>query len=182
MSLILAAYTRIRQGARAITSHFRPVDERLAREALSPVEWTLFRRLRRGERQHSLNVLRTLIDHPPPQSTLTPDLATAALLHDVGKSRCPLPLWEKSLTVILRAISPTTFRRFADAGDLRHPIARACVVYAHHPTWSAEMMRAAFSSPDAIWLAEHHADNAVSWRTHPLHAALVALQYADDMN
>lgn len=169
---------RLRQGLRALTSWGRPLDLERATVALTAGELLLFQRLRRGERQHSLNVLRAI----EAQGSAAPALATAALLHDVGKSLCPLPLAEKLLAVLIRTFLPALFTRWSRSGDLRWPLARACVVYAQHPAWSADLMRAAAADPDAIWLAAHHADRAATWRGHALYEALVCLQSADDTN
>lgn len=173
-----AARYRLRQGVRALTASARPLDMALAARTLTPGEYGVFRRLRRGECQHSLDVLRALRE----QGDTSPALATAALLHDAGKARCPLSVAEKSLAVLIRTFAPTLFGRWSHRGDLRWPILRACVVYAQHPGWSADLMRAVGSPPDAIWLAAHHADDAAIWRGHALYEALMRLQAADDTN
>jgi hypothetical protein len=115
------------------------------------------------------------------QEETPPALATAALLHDVGKIRYPLAVWQKTLTVLVRAFLPGLFRRWS-RGDARHLWLRPFVVNIRHPAWSGEILAQAGASPDAVWLAEHHADDAEQWRDHMLYTLLKRLQAADDAN
>jgi hypothetical protein len=173
---------RIGQGLRALTAFTRPVDRALVGHLLAPVEAALFFRLKRGEQQHSIAVLRALLNDGG--GPVPPPLAAAALLHDVGKIRAPLSVWEKTAAVLVRRFAPRLFARWsvapAGARGRTWPIARACVVYAHHPAWSADLMRRAGAHPDAVWLAAHHAEPAARWREHALYPLLVRLQTADD--
>jgi hypothetical protein len=144
----------------------------------------LFASLQRSEQLHSLNVLRAILadDNETPRA-----LAVAALLHDAGKARYPLRVWQKTLAVLVRAVHRGLAARLS-AGDPRHPLTRPFVVSAQHPAWSAELLRAAAANAPteadetAIWLVEHHADDADSWADHPLYPLLVRLQAADDLN
>ena len=169
--------TRIRQGLRALASPARPVDVELAARVLqSPALFDLFKRLRRSEQQHSLNVLRTLrgwgYDNPP--------LMIAALLHDVGKTRAAYHLWDRVLVVLVRAAAPWLAVRLGNAEPigLRRPFA---IAY-RHPRWSAEMVRAAGADTLTVDLIENH-DRPLD---HPpqtgMEHLLVALQAADNAN
>jgi hypothetical protein len=173
----MTAVYRIRQGVRALFAFARPLDHTLAAEHLSPSLLTLFQQMRRGEQLHSLNVLRAVLleEHTPSA------LATAALLHDVGKICCPLAVWQKTTAVLVRAFAPSLFQRLS-SGDPKRFWQRPFVVYVHHPTWSAELITQAGGSTDAAWLAAHHADDAEHWREHPLYPLLKRLQTADDAN
>lgn len=173
----MTAVYRFRQGVRALFAFARPVDDTLAARTLPPAQLALFRQLRRGEQLHSLAVLRAVLA----QGDTPPALATAALLHDVGKIRFPLAVWQKSAAVLVRAFLPSWFRRWSD-GDPRRFWQRPFVVYVHHPRWSADLLAQTHAEPDAVWLAEHHADDAELWRDHPLYTLLKRLQAADDAN
>jgi hypothetical protein len=166
---------RLRQGLRALFAFARPVDEALAARHLAPALLASFRQMRRSEQQHSLRVLRAIML----QGDVSPTLAVAALLHDVGKSCYPLSLWQRSLPVIVKTLSPGALRTLS-AGDPHKRWLRGFVVYVHHPAWSGEIIAAAGGAADAVWLAAHHADDAALWRAHPLHDDLVRLQIADD--
>ncbi len=169
--------SRLRQGLRALLAFSRPVDRHLAAAFLSPDLLALFDRLQRSEQLHSLNVLRTVLAQGP----TPPDLAAAALLHDVGKSRCRLAVWQKTLAVLVRAFAPGRFRRWADSDPARR-WAQPFAVAVHHPAWGAEMLAAAGASETTVWLAAHHADDPARWAQHPDIYLLQRLQRADDAN
>lgn len=173
----MAAVQRFRQGLRALLAFAQPVDEVLASEYLPPKQLALFKSMRRSEQLHSLNVLRLLLAQGP----TPPDLATAALLHDVGKSRYPFPVWQKTMVVLVRAFAPAFFRRLS-AGDEHRFWVRPFAVSARHPAWSARMLAAAGASERAIWLVEHHADSTALWDGHPHLHLLKRLKAADDAN
>jgi hypothetical protein len=173
----MTAVYRIRQGVRALFAFARPVDYALAAENLSPQLFSLFEQMSRGEQIHSLNVLREVQSQGQTPSVL----AVAALLHDSGKTRYPLSVWQKTVAVLVRTFLPTVFHRLSE-GDPRSFWQRPFVVYVQHPSWSAEIIIQAAGSPDAAWLAAHHADDAEEWRDHTLFPLLKRLQAADDAN
>ncbi len=176
----MTAVIRLRQGVRALIALiFAPsVDYDAVARALTLSQVALFKRLQRAEQLHSLRVLRAVLA----QDTVTPPaLAVAALLHDIGKVRYPVGLIGKMLPVLVKRISPRLVRRLSD-GNPENRFIRPFVVYLHHPAWSSELITKDGGSPDAAWLAAHHADDADRWRNHPLYAQILRLQAADDRN
>lgn len=169
---------RFQQGIRALFAFAQDVDYDLAERYLESEQMTLFRSMAKSEQLHSLNVLRDVLK----QETQTPhDLAVAALLHDCGKSRKHLAVWQKTLSVLVKKLAPAWDKRLSEDGDLnfwRAPF----IVRRHHPRWGAELMRDRNSSDCVIWLIEHHADNADDWQGHPYYDLLIRLQGADDAN
>jgi hypothetical protein len=137
----------------------------------------LFGRMRQSEQLHSLNVLRSVLA----QGATPPELAVAALLHDVGKARLPLWTWQKTLVVLVRAITPGLYRRWS-AGSPENFWCRPFVAYEQHPIWSAEMVREAGASDAALWLIEHHQEAGGQWANHRYGMLLKRLQAADDLN
>ncbi len=174
----MAAAQRLKQGLRALLAFSRPVDWDLAAETLSPDLMTLFRRLKRSEQLHSLNVLRGVLA----QGSAPHDLRVAALLHDVGKTRYPLAVWQKTFAVLLRAFVPALFNRWSAAGSPANPLQRPCIVSTQHPAWSAEIVAEIGASETALWLIAHHADPVERWAQHPAVHLLRRLQQADDLN
>ncbi|MCY3864095.1 MAG: HD domain-containing protein [Chloroflexi bacterium] len=169
------AVHRFAQGAGALFAFARSPDLDLARRHLSPCEYHAFRLMSRSEQLHSLNVLRKALKADPaaPRS-----LRTAALLHDVGKSRCHLSTWQKTFAVIIEAIAPRLSRRLSEDETIsfwRAPF----VVRRHHAKWSGEILRNCDSGADVIWLVESHQDDPERHRNSQRYELLASLQSAD---
>jgi hypothetical protein len=69
--------------------------------------------MQESEQAHALRVLHALLE----QGEEHPDLSVAALLHDVGKSRFPLKLWERVLIVLGQAFFPERAARWGAAAE-----------------------------------------------------------------
>jgi len=169
---------RVRQGLRAIFAFTVDVDYELAERYLDIDQMALFRRMAKSEQLHSLNVLRIVLE----QNEQTPhDLAVAALLHDSGKSRKHLSVWQKTISVLVNQYFPQWDNKLSVDGELtfwRAPF----IVRRHHPEWGADMLSELNSSERAIWLVRHHADSPDKWCDHPHYQLLLRLQAADDAN
>jgi len=173
----MTAGYRIGQALRALVAFSQPIDRALAGEYLSPELLALFDRMRRSEQQHGLNVLRSVLA----QGQTPRDLAVAALLHDVGKTRYTVRIWQKTIAVVVQTLIPGIYRRLSQGNPTRL-WQRPFVVKAQHPMWSAEMLAVAGASHVAVWLAAHHQDAAEHGMNHPYVHLLQRLQQADDAN
>ncbi len=182
----MPAANRVRQGLRALFAFTRPVDHALAVVYLNPQQVILFEQMRRSEQLHSLNVLRDVLTLESSQGDAIgkvgfADLALAALLHDVGKTRYPLAIWQKTLAVLVRAFAKPIYQQWSE-GDPAHLWQRAFVVAEQHPAWSVALVSETDASDRALWLIAHHADKAAQWQDHPCVHLLKRLQQADDAN
>ena len=90
-----------------------PEDRDLVQALLTPGQIALFEGMQESEQAHALRVLHALLE----QGEEHPDLSVAALLHDVGKSRFPLKLWERILIVLGQAFFPERAARWGAAAE-----------------------------------------------------------------
>lgn len=180
MRLIRRALYRLRQGLLAFLSHFRPVDLGEAAEVLSPPLLALFMRMRRSEQHHCLRVMRTL----RAAGHAHKDLLTAALLHDVGKSRCAFGFRERVLVVLANRLLPRRARRWGRFDGAEWQVLRSWrrpfIVHQQHSTWSAEDMLAAGASPLAVALACRHDEDLNGQPQNEEDRLLKLLQEADN--
>jgi putative nucleotidyltransferase with HDIG domain len=132
--------------------HARPTapDLALAQGVLAPPLMALFLRLQPSEQAHSLRILCLLLE----QGENHPDLLAAALLHDVGKSRYPLYVWERVVIVLGKAVLPKQARRWGQAQPRGWQ--RPFVIAEQHPVWGAEMAGQAGASPLTVSLIRNH--------------------------
>jgi predicted HD phosphohydrolase len=168
---------RFQQGLRSLFAFTRSVDYSLAERYLTPAQMALFCRFKRSEQLHSLNVLRAVLA----QGDTPPDLAVAALLHDIGKTRSPLNTFDKTLIVLVRRFVPRLFARWT-AAEYTDVWRRRFVVSIYHPKWSAELVAPTNPSETALWLIAHHQDDPQQWTRHPHVTLLQRLQAADNSN
>ena len=169
------AVHRFEQGIRALLAFATSPDLDLAKQYLSNCEYLAFLTMSRSEQLHSLDVLRNVFsaDAAAPKA-----LTAAALLHDVGKSRHHLAVWQKTLSVLVETFAPPLSRYLSR--DEKATLWRApFTVLQHHPKWSGEILRNCGSDSAVIWLAERHQEDADVHRDHPHYALLTRLQRAD---
>jgi putative nucleotidyltransferase with HDIG domain len=116
-----------------------------------------------GEQAHSLMVFHRLCSQTEDLSAEQRcDLLVAALLHDVGKSRRPLRLWERVWIVVGQALLPGLAGRLGE-GSGEGPVRawqRPFVVAAQHPAWGAELAAEAGTSPLAVAIIRRHQNHS----------------------
>jgi len=148
-----------------------------ARLVLTAEQMQLFMRLQPSEQIHALRVLYTV----QRQGESDPDLVTAALLHDIGKARAPLRLWERVLIVLGKGFFPERAKEWG-RGQFQGWI-RPFVIAEQHPTWGAEMAFEAGASPLTVSLIRKHQSPIETEPVSPLEEHLLKiLQDADHQN
>lgn len=167
---------RIWQVWKAVTGRLTPGDWEVVNQVLNAEQMELFRRMSDAEQTHGVRVLQDLMGG----GFRDPDLLVAALLHDVGKSRYPLSLWERVWIVI----KPHVYGRFSgDRQEYSSPQSHPLRVSEKHPSWGAEMALGAGASETAAWLIENHErQNLQALENSQRTRLLRALLEADDRN
>jgi hypothetical protein len=164
-----AALHRVGQFWRHSSARVSPAEISRVQTILGPGLFGFFLELPVNDQRHGLDVLatteRTLADPAP-------ILQQAALLHDMGKAGAGLTVLERSLTVLLGAISP---RLLEAALRLRPRLASRYAIYRDHARIGSERLYAAGAGELAAVIAEHHA-------AKPESEVTVALQRADHAN
>ena len=151
-----------------------------AREEVAAIltvdEMKLFERLSLNDQWHSYRVMKMLQAAGYEQTPLL----VAALLHDVGKTRLPLSVWQRSLIVLASILLPrqTAVWGQGDAVGWKRPFA----VKVQHPAWSAAMATAVGSHPLAVRLMQRHQEPILPEDSSEEAELLRLLQWADDQN
>lgn len=152
-------------------------DERqVAQAVLNAKESALFFRFPVGEQRHSYQVMELLQTN----GQTNENLLTAALLHDIGKVRYPMWLWERVLIVLVKAFMPQRLQVWGqgEAKGWKRPF----VIREQHPAWGAQLAKAAGSSPLTIRLIARHQDPLPDPLQTEEDYLLAQLQWADDQN
>jgi len=112
----------------------------------------LFYTLQPGEQLHGIRIYHELLE----QGETYQDLLVAALLHDVGKNRFPLQLWQRVIIVLGKSLFPNKLKHWSqgDPDSWRRPF----VVAERHAAWGAEMVMRAGATPTTVKLIERHHD------------------------
>ena len=148
-----------------------------ARSVLTANQMQLFTRLQPSEQIHALRVLQTVQG----AGESDPDLLTAALLHDIGKARAPLRLWERVLIVLGKALFPGRAKTWG-TGAL-DGWTRPFVIAEQHPAWGGDMAAEVGASPLAVSLIRRHQSASPSQAASPHENHLLKiLQDADHQN
>lgn len=166
---------RLGQGVHALLAFAQKPDLALARAQLSACEYRAFIALSRADQLHSLRVLNAILSA---DSGAPPALRAAALLHDIGKARHPLSVWQKTLAVVTQNIAPRLSRRLSRGRRLswwRAPF----IAQARHAAWGSAILRECGSQEQVIWLVEQHQTEASAHAGHPWQGLLRRLQAAD---
>ena len=145
-----APYHRVAQFAWALRAYFTPESVSDAEAVLPGPLFALFQKMSRAEQARSLRVMRWLQEGAATQ----PELLQAALLHDVGKTRFPLRLWERAAIVLARRLAPALAQRWSksEPKGWRRPFVNG----GQHAEWGAGMAAEARASPMTAALIRRH--------------------------
>ena len=124
---------------------------------LSPKLYALFCAMQPDEQAHSFAIFSELKG----KGQHHPDLLVAALLHDSGKSRYKLHMWERVIIVIGKAVFPERSKQWGTSGRdaWERSWRRAFVIAEQHPIWGAQMAEEAGATPLAVRLIRWHQED-----------------------
>ncbi len=169
-------FYRIKQFALAIISKPSQEDCDYAGKYLNSDQFSLFEKLQNSEQSHAIAVCKLAEE----QGEHTPDLYTAALLHDIGKIRYPIRLWERVFFVLASPFLKDSFKKKErQAGKGLFRIFR---ISEEHPAWGAELAEQAGASKFVVSLIRRHQDNLESKPENKEDNLLEILQYCDNNN
>ncbi len=171
-----AAY-RVRQALANLAARMSPDDWALVGRLLSLEEKALFERMEAVDQRHSVQVARRLME----SGATDPALLKAALLHDVGKSRCRIGILPRTLAVLAAHVPgrlPSWLARECDRG-WRLPFH----VLARHHEIGAELLAQAGCDERVCRLVQLHQSDIRRLGSVPnrewLQQSLALLQRAD---
>lgn len=146
----MRVYYRLLQTWRTLTSKPQSSELLEIKSVLSPGLYSLFIQMHPSEQAHSIAVYKDLQN----QDIQNKDLLAAALLHDAGKNRYPLSVWER-ITIVL---GETFFPEKAKIWSEGEPEGwkRPFVVAHRHAEWGADLAAQAGASRLTADLIRRH--------------------------
>jgi HD domain len=165
---------RSRQFWNALLSPSKRVPSEALLPHLNSAQIVLFRRMQPAEQVHAYQIFKRLES----AGQTTPDLLTAALLHDVGKILVPLSIFDRVLIVLGKYFFRKASRRWAEGTP--HGLRLPFVVAEHHAGWGADLACQAGATQLSVELIRRHQDTSNPDSDSQTEHLLAALQAADD--
>ncbi|MGB8212373.1 MAG: HD domain-containing protein [Anaerolineales bacterium] len=165
---------RSRQFWNALLSPRKYIPSEAILPYLSSIQLILFRRMQPAEQVHAYQLFKRL----KISEQATPDLLTAALLHDVGKIQIPLSIFDRMMIVLGKRLFRHTAQRWAEGTP--HGLRLPFVVAEHHAEWGANLVSQAGASKETVELIRRHHDPHLPNPGTHTERLLAALQAADD--
>ena len=165
---------RSRQFWNALLSPGKRVPNEALLPHLNSAQFILFRRMQPAEQVHAYQIFKRL----QTSGQVTPELLTAALLHDVGKILVPLSIFDRAVIVLGKRLFRSAALRWA-AGT-PHGWRLPFVVAAHHAGWGADLASQAGAPALTVELIRRHHDRPGQNPDLDTEHLLAALQAADN--
>ena len=163
---------RIKQLLWAILANFKELDYNYVEKLLSKKEFDLFKKLKKGEQNHCINVSKDCVklakENSIESNEMLKKFARLGLLHDIGKLDYPINIFTKSILVIGKNICKNNMIRLQNI--------KAVDIYCNHGERAFKFLdedEYEIEFVDAI--KKHHYDKEGN-------IFLKILKLADDMN
>lgn len=164
---------RSRQFWNALLSPSKRVTSEALLPHLTSAQLVLFRRMQPAEQMHAYQLFKLLEN----AGQTTPDLLTAALMHDVGKILVPISIFDRIIIVLGNYLFRKASRRWAEGTPRGWHL--PFVVAARHAGWGADLVSQTGASPLTVELIRHHHDSPVQNLDSTTEHLLAILQAAD---
>lgn len=175
-------FWRLRQFVRGVSAHVDAEEMLVVSRVLPRAALCRFCQMPLDAQRHSLNVLYTLQN----AGYTDPDLAVAALLHDVGKvagdqAGIALSPWLRGPLVLLNALAPGKMGELASS-DPASGWPYLLYVHRQHPAIGAAWAEEDGCSELACWLIANHQSLPQPATTSPRDELRALLYWADSRN
>ncbi len=165
---------RSRQFWNALLSPSKRVTSEALLPHLTSSQIVLFRRMQPAEQMHAYRLFKRLEF----AGQTSPDLLTAALLHDVGKIQSPISIFDHIIIVLGGHLFRKATLRWAEGTP--HGWRRPFVVAGQHAGWGADLVCQTGASPLTVELIRRHHNRPVQGPNSNTEHLLAILQGADD--
>ena len=180
-------FNRVKQFFHAVTAKVSFADALYVREMLDISETVLFFAMSVEDQRHAIDVAHTverLYDKMRAEKKEKIDvelLVKAALLHDIGRVKGDMKIYQKALCVLLDKWDPKYARSLTKPKGEKGTLSHAVFVYYNHPGIGAEKLEAINEDPRMVYLVGRHHSNKKD-KESELYKELVLLKKADGMN
>lgn len=143
-------FYRVKQFIWGVESSFKKVDDKYIEKYLNENEIYMFSKLKKSDKHHCIRVCRdslVLLKN----SNIGIDeyeIGKAALLHDIGKSKCHLNLIEKSIIVLLDKFTKGTLKKYDNISKID--------IYYNHPKIGYEMLKVYNYDKELLDVVRYH--------------------------
>lgn len=163
---------RIKQFLWAILANFKELDYNYVEKLLSKKEFNLFKKLKKSEQNHCINVSKDCVKLAKEEGINSSyelrKFARLGLLHDIGKLDYPINVFTKSILVLGKKVSKNNMIKFQNvkAIDIYYNHGERAFKFLDENEYDREFVEA---------IITHHCDNNGN-------ILLRVIKIADDMN